>query len=129
MGTIAERRGWSVFGGWGGVCVCVAGGGGVHCLIDHQKEGIIAGIPEQRICQEFVHYFIFFFFFGVGGVDRPSFAMLHYSLSCSSNFSSPLIPHCSIFFWLLLAFGGLVRTKLPNMPCVRSHGFSLALIT
>lgn len=24
MGTIAERRGWSVFGGWVGVgCVCV----------------------------------------------------------------------------------------------------------
>lgn len=29
MGTIAERRGWSVFGGWVGVgCVCVAEGGG-----------------------------------------------------------------------------------------------------
>lgn len=43
--------------GCGGVCVCIAEGGGIHCLIDHQKEGIIAGIPEQRICQSLSIFF------------------------------------------------------------------------
>lgn len=36
MGTIAERRGWSVFGGWGREVWVVCVEGGLHCLIDHQ---------------------------------------------------------------------------------------------
>lgn len=50
MGTIAE----------GGDCeVCRRSGGG-QCLPDHQKEGSIAGMWEQRSYQKFLFLFVFF---------------------------------------------------------------------
>ena len=98
---------------WGlGVCVCVClcvracVRACVHCLIDHQKEGITFGIPEQKICQGFVHFLL--------SVSPPSFAMLHYSFSFTSNFSPLLIPHRSVFFCSLLAV--LLRQHFQTCP-------------
>lgn len=55
----ADRYGNDSRGG-GGIVKCAEGVGGGQCLPDHQKEGSIAGMWEQRSYQKFLFLFVFF---------------------------------------------------------------------